>query len=65
MDARAYPRGRNAYLAGKPTSKNPYHHGTSFQSANYREWLCGWREACKADPLLDDDERADLLLQSR
>lgn len=57
----AFDKGRKAYIAGKPAQSNPYTHETLIQSANFRAWAHGWRTAVENDPLLDRDEKDQLI----
>lgn len=53
----AYTFGRLDYSAGNPVSANRFMPGTAL----YIEWERGWMDAVRADPLLDEDEKCDLL----
>lgn len=55
-DPAAYGKGRRAYSEGKNPSDNPY-----ANELNRRDWTRGWRDACRNDPLLDEDEIEALL----
>jgi ribosome modulation factor len=59
--AKAFERGRAAYSTGKAFCDNPYTHETTIQSANHWAWSEGWKTALKNDPLIDHDERDELL----
>ena len=53
----AYALGRGDYSAGRSMSDNRFKSGTEA----YKEWESGWIDAVRADPLLNDDERDNLI----
>lgn len=57
MGIHAEALGRGDYSDGKTMSDNRFKACTPA----YDAWLKGWMDAVRADPLIDEDERAALL----
>lgn len=59
MTKNPYREGQEAYQAGLMPDANPY--GPSINLADRKEWLRGFKTALLNDPLLDKDERHEIM----
>lgn len=57
MKQMAYSMGRADYAEGKPMSANRFRANNVY----YEEWQRGWVDATLSDPLLDGDEKQNLI----
>lgn len=59
----SYLRGQKAYSDGLYPKDNPY--GPTMNPGNRKEWLRGWKDALINDPLMDQDEKQELMKRVR